>query len=68
MGILKIDDALHDKARRASTMTCRSVNAQAEFWIKTGMLVEENPTLFFHEIVKMQFAAANVRLADAAAA
>ncbi|QKC95219.1 ParD-like family protein [Mesorhizobium sp. NZP2298] len=64
MGIVKIDDDLHEEARRASTVMCRSINAQAEFWMKVGMLAEANPTLSFNEIVKMQFAAAHVGLAD----
>ena len=64
MGIVKIDDDLHEEVRRASTVMCRSINAQAEFWMKVGMLAEANPTLSFNEIVKMQFAAAQVRLAD----
>jgi hypothetical protein len=46
---------------------CRSINAQAEFWMKIGMLAEANPTLSFNEIVKMQLAA-QVRPADLAAA
>jgi len=33
-------------------------------WMKIGMLAEANPTLSFNDIVKMQFAAAHVRLAD----
>lgn len=40
MGIVKIDDELHEEARRASTVMCRSINAQAEFWMKIGMLAE----------------------------
>ncbi|MDH6233246.1 hypothetical protein M2281_003857 [Mesorhizobium soli] len=68
MGIVKIDEDLHEEARRASTVMCRSINAQAEFWMKIGMLAEANPTLSFNDIVKMQFAAANVRLADLAVA
>lgn len=68
MGIVKIDDDLHEEARRASTVMCRSINAQAEFWMKIGMLAEANPTLSFNAIVKMQFAAAEVRIEDAAAA
>ena len=64
MGIVKIDDDLHEETRRASTVMCRSFNAQAEFWMKIGMLAEANPTLSFNDIVKMQFAAAHVRLAD----
>jgi len=51
MGIVKIDDDLHAQARRASKMMCRSINAQAEFWMKIGMLAEANPTLSFNDIV-----------------
>jgi len=54
MGIVKIDDALHAQARRASTTMCRSINAQAEFWMKIGMLAEANPTLSFNDIVATQ--------------
>ncbi|MDP2120788.1 MAG: ParD-like family protein [Hoeflea sp.] len=68
MGIVKIDDDLHEEARRASTVMCRSINAQAEFWMKVGMLAEANPTLSFNDIVRMQFAAAQVRSANLAAA
>lgn len=57
MGIVKIDEELHEEARRASTVMCRSINAQAEFWMKMGMLAEANPTLSFNDIVKMQLAA-----------
>lgn len=62
MGIVKIDEALHEEVRRASTVMCRSINAQAEFWMKMGMLAEANPTLSFNEIVRMQLAAAEVSL------
>ncbi len=68
MGIVKVDDDLHEEIRRASTVMCRSINAQAEFWMKIGMLAEANPTLSFNEIVKRQFAAAHVHLAETAAA
>lgn len=68
MGIVKIDEDLHEEVRRASTVMCRSINAQAEFWMKIGMLAEANPTLSFNEIVKMQLAAAQVRLPDMASA
>ncbi|MEO0712281.1 MAG: ParD-like family protein [Pseudomonadota bacterium] len=64
MGLVKIDDSLHEEVRRASAVMCRSINAQAEFWMKIGMLAEANPTLAFTDIVKMQLAAA----ADAAEA
>lgn len=64
MGIVKIGDDLHEEIRRASTVMCRSINAQAEFWVKIGMLAEAHPTLSFNEIVRMQFEAAELRLAD----
>lgn len=68
MGIVKIDEELHEEVRRASTVMCRSINAQAEFWMKIGMLAEANPTLSFTDIVKMQLESAQVRVAGAAAA
>lgn len=68
MGIVKIGDDLHGEVRRASTVMCRSINAQAEFWMKVGMLAEANPTLSFNDIVQMQLNAAGVSLTDAAAA
>ncbi|HTJ64975.1 MAG TPA: ParD-like family protein [Alphaproteobacteria bacterium] len=68
MGIVKIDGELHEEARRASAVMCRSINAQAEFWMKIGMLAEANPTLSFNDIVKMQLAVAQVCSDSAAAA
>lgn len=67
MGIVKIDDNLHEEARRASTVMCRSINAQAEFWMTIGMLAEANPTYSLNQIMKMQLAAAHVGAADLAA-
>ena len=63
MGIVKIEDELHEEARKASTVMCRSINAQAEFWMKIGMLAEANPTLSFNEIVRMQLDAVQVTAA-----
>jgi len=68
MGIVKINDDLHEEARLASVVMCRSFNAQAEFWMKIGMLAEANPTLSFNDIVKMQIEAAQANLAGVAAA
>jgi hypothetical protein len=68
MGIVKIDDELHEEARRASAVMCRSINAQAEYWMKVGMLAEANPGLSFNDIVRMQFATAELRIPDLAAA
>lgn len=68
MGIVKIDDDLHEEARRASAVMCRSINAQAEFWMKIGMLAEANPTLSFNEIVKLRLTEAQVSVGAWAAA
>lgn len=61
MGIVNIDDDLHDQIRRACTVTRRSINAQANFWIKVGMLCEMNPDLSFQEIVADELRAAGVQ-------
>ncbi len=68
MGIVKIDEELHEQVRRASTVMCRSINAQAEFWMKIGMLAEANPTASFNDIVKMQLEAAQLCPAEDTAA
>ena len=60
MGIVNIDDSLHDQVRRATKVSCRSINAQAEFWLKVGMLCETNPTLSFNEIMKRELHTAGV--------
>ncbi|MCX5493895.1 ParD-like family protein [Kaistia dalseonensis] len=60
MGIVNIDDDLHDQLRRASKVSCRSINAQAEYWIKIGMLCETNPTLSFGEIIARELRSAGV--------
>jgi hypothetical protein len=61
MGIVNIDDELHDQLRRACTVTSRSINAQANFWIKVGMLCEMNPGLTFQEVVADQLRTAGVQ-------
>ena len=50
MGIVNIDEELHDQLRRAAKISCRSINAQAAYWIRLGMLCEMNPGLSFTEI------------------
>ncbi len=61
MGIVNIDDELHDNIRRASSVSGRSINAQAGFWIKIGMLCELNPQLSYQELVARELTAAGVR-------
>ncbi|MEZ8824114.1 ParD-like family protein [Vibrio amylolyticus] len=50
MGIVKISDELHEEIRKASSVLSRSINSQAEFWVKMGMLAELHPELSFNQI------------------
>ncbi|MGC4366546.1 ParD-like family protein [Hydrogenophaga sp. R2] len=60
MGIVNIDEDLHDQLRRATTVSCRSINAQAAFWIRIGMLCEMNPTVSFNDLVTRELKTAGV--------
>ena len=62
MGIVNIEDELHEQLRKASKASYRSINAQAAFWIKIGMLCELKPGLTFHEIVTRELRDAGVDL------
>ncbi len=61
MGIVNIDDELHEQLRRACKVSSRSINAQANFWIKVGMLCELHPELSFQQIVASELRAAGVQ-------
>lgn len=50
MGIVKISDQMHEDLRVASHALCRSINAQAEHWMRIGMLAELHPDLGHSEI------------------
>lgn len=60
MGIVNIEEDLHDQIRKASTVSCRSINAQAAFWVKIGMLCELNPTESFNDIMARELRGAGV--------
>jgi hypothetical protein len=60
VGIVNIEDELHEQLRRASRVACRSINGQAAFWIKLGMLCELNPGLSFQELAARELKAAGV--------
>lgn len=60
MGIVNIEDELHEQVRRASAVSCRSINAQAAFWIKIGLLCELNPTQSFQQIMARELRTAGV--------
>ncbi|MDX3773964.1 ParD-like family protein [Chromatiaceae bacterium AAb-1] len=64
MGIVRISDELHEEIRKASTTMVRSINAQAEFWIKIGMLAEMNPQLTYTELLRQQLQQAAVVMDD----
>ncbi len=49
MGIVKISDELHETARITSNAMTRSINAQAEHWMRIGKLVEENPIMTYQQ-------------------
>lgn len=61
MGIVKISDELHEEIRKASSTMVRSINSQAEFWIKVGMLAETNPGMTYQQILTRELERADVR-------
>lgn len=53
MGIVKISDAMHENLRVAGNALSRSINAQAEHWMRVGMLAEMHPELDHRDICKL---------------
>ncbi|MCD5993554.1 ParD-like family protein [Pseudomonas sp. CDFA 602] len=53
MGLVKISEQMHGNLRSASVALSRSINAQAEHWMRIGMLAELHPTLDYSEICQM---------------
>lgn len=53
MGIVNISDLLHENLRVASGALSRSINAQAEHWMRIGMLAELHPDLCHGELCQM---------------
>lgn len=53
MGIVKISEDMHENLRVASNALSRSINAQAEHWMRIGMLTELNPQLDHSEICRL---------------
>jgi len=60
MGIVSIDDELHEQLRKVTKVSCRSINAQAAYWIRIGMLCEANPTLSYTEVLAREMSSAGV--------
>jgi hypothetical protein len=53
MGIVKISDLMHENLRLAGNALSRSINAQAEHWMRVGMLTEMHPDLDYRDICQM---------------
>lgn len=53
MGIVKISDQMHENLRVAGSALSRSINAQAEHWMRVGMLIEMYPELNHREICQL---------------
>ena len=53
MGLVKISEHMHANVRTASVALNRSINAQAEHWMRVGMIAELHPTLDYSEICQM---------------
>ena len=47
MGLVKISEPMHDNLRVASNALGRSINAQAEHWMRIGMMSELHPELTY---------------------
>lgn len=66
MGIVKISDALHDQIRLSSGAMSRSINAQAEHWLRVGQLAETHPHLNYAGICALLLAHAREAEGDTA--
>ncbi|MDR5172952.1 ParD-like family protein [Methylobacillus sp. Pita2] len=53
MGIVKISDSMHENIRSASNAFSRSINSQAEHWLRVGMLAEMHPQLSYTDICRL---------------
>ena len=58
MGIVKISDLMHDNLRDASDALSRSINAQAEHWLRVGMLSELHPELTYGDLCQLMLRSA----------
>lgn len=53
MGIVKISEQMHENLRVASGALSRSINSQAEHWMRIGMLSELYPELRHADICQL---------------
>jgi len=55
MRIVKISDEIHEQVRIASKALDRSLNSQAEHWLKIGMLSELHREKSYEELRNLLF-------------
>ena len=53
MGLVKISEPMHENVRVASSALNRSINAQAEHWMRIGMLCELHPELRYGDLCRL---------------
>ena len=53
MGIVKISDELHEELRVAAKAFDRSLNSQAEHWLKVGMICELSRRYHYEDIMAL---------------
>ncbi|WP_157269199.1 ParD-like family protein [Azohydromonas aeria] len=53
MGLVKISEPMHENLRVASGALSRSINAQAEHWMRIGMLCELHPELRYGDLCRL---------------
>lgn len=53
MGLVKISEQMHENLRVASGALSRSINSQAEHWMRIGMLSELYPELRHADICQL---------------
>lgn len=53
MGLVKISEPMHENVRVASNALSRSINAQAEHWMRIGMLCELHPDLRYGDLCRL---------------
>jgi len=53
VGLVKISEPMHENVRVASNALSRSINAQAEHWMRIGMLCELHPDLRYGDLCRL---------------
>ena len=65
MSFVKISEELHSIARARARVFNRSINMQAEHWMRIGKLIEENPDMTYRDIWKLLLEESEAETSDA---